>query len=80
MKLMQRLQEESEAREDARQQRLLEHERRMEERRQKWEDQRRERELEHQQQLTQMFVKALERVGKGSETARELHDAMQKHE
>ena len=44
--LMERLQEEADDREDARQQRLLEHETRMEERRQRWEEQRRKRELE----------------------------------
>ena len=44
MELMKKLQKETDDREDARQQRLLEHETRMEERRECWEEQRRERE------------------------------------
>ena len=62
-----RLQEEVEDREDARQQRLLEHETRMEERRQSWEeqmkkrvmDERRERELEYQRWEEQRKVREL---------------------
>ena len=64
LELMERLQEEAEDREDARQQRLLEHESRMEEKRQHWEEQRREREFQQQQQLTQMFLQALEHLDK----------------
>ncbi len=53
LELMAKLQADAEAREDARQQRLLEHEERMEERRQKWEEQRREREEEWRREQRQ---------------------------
>ncbi len=52
---MQRLQEESEAREDARQQRLLEHERRMEERLICWEKQWREKEKKWDEERQQFW-------------------------
>jgi len=71
------LQEEAEDREDARQHRLLEHEKRMQARRQRWEERMRERELlvmqkweerrrewEFQQlrQMTQMFLQGLQQM------------------
>ena len=75
--LMVLLQEQAEDREDARQRRLLEHEKRMEARRQRWEERMRERELlvtqkwEEQrkeweyrqlQQVTQMFLQGLQQM------------------
>ena len=66
VRVMVRLQEGAEDREDARQQRLLEHERRMEERRQRWEEHWREREtikqLQYQRVLYQELILGLQQL------------------
>ena len=59
LEFMALMQEEAEDREDARQQRLLEHETRMEERRQQW----RQREIEHQERLAHMILQGVENMG-----------------
>lgn len=53
---MARLEDAAEAREDARQRLLLEHEERMEERREQREDERRQREQEHEERILSMFL------------------------
>jgi len=80
LEIMTLMRREAEDREDARQQRLLEHEARMEEKRQQW----RQVELRHQETIAHMVLQGMERLGqllifaqqqKSSENVEELSTA-----